>query len=103
MSRIESPIRFGPATTLSLRSDLASERRVLSRVCADLETSVRKIVRLAREPGEQRAVLGYRGARVQPPAIDRAALEGIRDEALHDARSRLATLLLLLDSEGERV
>ena len=92
MSQISSPTRFGPATTDSLRSDLSTERRVLLRACANVETSVRTMARLATERGATAPSLGYHAALVHPEAIDHEALAAIRDEALRDAQRRLGAL-----------
>ena len=98
MSQIVAPVRFGPPTNDSLRNDLTTERGILSRACANVETSVRKIARLATERGADQPTLGYHGALVHPEPIDHTSLATDRDEALADAQHRLGTLQDLLAS-----
>ena len=98
MSRIDSPTRLGPPTTASLRNDLTTERSILSRACANVETSVRKMARLATERGATAPSLGYHAALVHPEAVDHEALAAIRDEALRDAQVRLRASLDLIES-----
>ena len=98
MSQIISPTRFGPHTTATVLNDLTTERSVLSRACANVESSVRKIARLATERGGGQPTLGYHGALLHPEAIDHAALTPARDEALRDAQHRLTALQDLIAS-----
>jgi hypothetical protein len=98
MSRINSGTRFGFPTNATLKADITTERSVLSRLCADVETSVRKMARLVNEPGATEPVLGWHGTRCYPEPIDRDALANSRDEALRDAQTRLAVLQDLLGS-----
>ena len=98
MSRIDSPTRFGYPTTATLLADLTTEGSILSRRCADVETSVRKLVQLATQPGASEPSLGYHAALVYPERIDHAALASSRDERLRDAQVRLRASLDLIES-----
>ena len=96
MSKLEIPTRLGPPTNASLQADIPVHRRIVSDRCADLEAAVRAMARLVTTPDEQRPSLGFNGALVHPPTIDRDALEVVADEALRDTQFRLGELQALV-------